>query len=213
MNVEVEKLNRCVERINEFLLSRETQLEGVVSDIQEREKELTSIKKTYDELVDGISLDTQVIEIIKLLFDKSTAGGFSFLEQLATQALKTIFLDKEYEFVIKTGDRGGEKTVEFFLKDVGELIPIKETGGGVQVIISFVFRVYYIIKTKMRRLLVFDESFAMLSAQYQESLLDFMKLLVGKFGFNILWITHNLWLKSVIRPAYEVIDGKVRQLV
>jgi hypothetical protein len=156
-------------------------------------------------------LDTSSSEVVKQLFDIMSQSGFKFLEQLGTSALQTVFTDEVYEFKIHTGSRGSERTVEFYILSGGKETPLSETGGGVQCLISLVVRIFFIMKHKLRRFVVLDETLASISPQYQDSLLEFLQSLVDQLHFDFLIISHQSGLESKVTNVYECYKGRLKK--
>lgn len=207
----MDSLVRDANIICDFLVAKEAEMNTVQAALVEKVRVATECKGNHTVLVDTASTDTQVAEVIKFIFDKMSGKGFGFLEQLGTQALQMVFTDENYGLVIKIGSRGNEKTVEFLLRDNTRSVehPLSECGGGVQVLVSFVFRVYFILKTNLRRVIVMDETMSQLSPQYTDNLLQFMSLLVERFQFRILWISHSPMLEGKVSKFYEISKGKL----
>ena len=182
-----------------LLKTEQEKLSVKVVDFQTEHKEKTS----------EIVLDTTSAEVVKQLFDAMAASGFKFLEQLGTSALQTVFTDEVYEFKIHVGSRGAERTVEFYILAGGKETPLSECGGGIQCLISLVVRVFFIMKHKMRRFVVLDETLASISPQYQDSLLEFLQSLVDQLHFDFLIVSHQSGLESKVTNVYECYKGKL----
>lgn len=202
-----------LDRVDDFIVSKVSENETNEALLLEKLQTLSDKRALHTSVVDQITMDNQSSEVIKFLFDKVSVKGFGFLEQLATQALQMVFVDEDYKFVIKTGSRGSEKTVEFFVQETKDGITkthrLSDCGGGIQVLVAFVFRVYYILKTGMRRFVAMDEALIQLSPQYYDSLLQFIQLLIEKFGFKFLWISHSPMLEGKVDKFYEISKGKL----
>ena len=198
-----------VDILDDLLLRKQTEYTNVINDLGMKESELKSLTEDRDSLVDTVALDTQSSDVIKKIFDSVSSEGFAFLEQMVNQALKMVFIDENYEFKIKIGSRGSERTVEFLLNDGKSENSLSECGGGVQVLVSFVFRAYYILRTKLRKVIFMDETLVQLSPQYLEPFMTFLQLLVDKFGFDFLWISHCVALESYATKFYEIFKGKL----
>jgi len=187
----------------------EGEIKTTLAEIVQLEKTVQHDRNEHLRLTELAANDLQASEIIKILFDKLSEKGFHFLENLGTQALQIVFPDESYSFKINVGSRGAERTSEFFLVDGGKEIPLSETGGGVQVLLAFVFRVYFILQYKLRRVIVMDEAFAQLSPQYLETLLQFLHDLVKHFEFKILWISHSPYLEGRVTKFYQMVKGRL----
>lgn len=198
--------------VKERLEQKKTRYETLEEILRENNKQKEELQKKHEDLVALVGQDTQASEVVKVLFDKISRTGFKFLEDLVNQALSSVFVDEDYEFKIQVDSRGTERTVAFKLrKGEQEFVPVNEVGGGIRVLISFILRVYYIIKTKSRHIIFMDEAFSNLSAEYVEPLVSFVRVLSKKFGFKFLFITHSPFIQtSEVDEAILIAKGRQR---
>jgi DNA repair exonuclease SbcCD ATPase subunit len=196
-------------KLDEALMKKELEYSSVVEELVRKEAETKTTEDKHKVLVGQVTLDSEVVEVVKKLFETSSAEGIKFLEDLINQALQIVFTDEYYRFKIKFGSRGNEKTAEFILNNGVTESELSECGGGVQVLISFVFRIYYIMKSNLRRVVIMDESLSQLSANYIEPFMGFMKMLVDSYGFDFLWISHSPYVEMYCNKYYEVSKGRL----
>jgi DNA repair exonuclease SbcCD ATPase subunit len=189
--------------INKKLQDSEYQYNFIKSEIEQKNLQLQQVSNDYDKLSNEIVLDIEVIEVVKRLFDDLSSSGFRFLEDMVNQALSSVFVDEVYKFKIVLGSHGNERTAEFLLNDV----PLEECGGGVRMMVSFIFRVYYIMRCDLRRVICMDELITSLAKDYLESFMGFLKLLVNKYNFDFLWISHSQALPDYADQYFEMRKG------
>jgi len=192
-------------------LTAEGEIKAVLTEIAELQATVAKQKTDHVEYTKLAANDTQAAEIIKVLFDKVSEKGFQFLENLGTQALRIVFPDEEYTFKIVMGSRGHERTAAFFINDGKDEDPLSECGGGPQVLMGFIFRVYFILQNNLKRLIVMDETFAQLSPHYLDGLLQFLFSLVEHLQFKFLWISHSPYLEGKVTKFYSMSRGKLTQ--
>lgn len=200
-----------IDQLDNLLFLNESELKTVTDELSKKEAEYNALVLERDKLVNLVALDTQASDVIKKIFDTVSTEGFAFLEKMVNQMLQMVFVDENYQFKIKIGSRGSERTVEFLLNDGKSENPLSECGGGVQVTISFVFRAYYILRTKMRPVMFLDETLVQLSPQYLPMFMMFLQALVYEYGFDFLWISHNSALKGYSKKFYEIYKGKLTE--
>lgn len=198
-----------LKKLDEALMKKDLEYSSVVEELVRKESELKATEEKHKALVDQVTLDSEVVEVVKKLFETISAEGIKFLEDLINQALQVVFTDEYYKFKIKFGSRGNEKTAEFILNNGVTESELSECGGGVQVLVSFVFRVYYIMKAGLRRVVFMDETMSQLSVNYIESFMGFMKMLVDSYGFDFLWISHSPYVEMYCDRYYEVSKGRL----
>ena len=118
------------------------------------------------------------------------------IESLVTFGLQCVFGD-ELSFRVKPGTKAGQAILEFAVVSMieGEEVEtdvMEARGGGLAAIIGFVLRVVVLSlgPDTSRRFLLLDETFGMVSAEYQEPLSSLLRQLVDQTGLQILLVTH-----------------------
>lgn len=202
-------LLESLEVLERSILSKDFELKASVQELESKRVELTKVEKQHLDKVNQVTLDAEVIEVIKKLFEQVSTEGVKFLEGMINEALRMVFTDEYYKFRIEFGSRGNEKTAEFLLHNGVVESRLSECGGGVQVLIAFVFRIYYIMRTGLNRFVAMDETMSQLSPQYLEAFMGFMRMLVNTYGFKFFWISHSPYLEAYCDRYYEMNKGRV----
>ena len=202
-----------VHEVRDRLIAKKTQYQSFIDRLAEVELIQKNLTEKHFKEVGLIALDTKVAEIVKVIFDDVSIDGRVYLENLINSCLQAVFLDENYKIEIRSSSRGPQRTAEFWLDDGKSVNPISECGDGLNAVVSFVIRIYTILKTKSRRIVIMDEPFCNLSHQYFDSLVEFLKELVKKFQFKFLWISHSLFLEEkhdikTFRIKNGVLTGK-----
>lgn len=201
-----------INQVNELLLRHESNYTMMLKSLSNEQQGLVEMKKKHSELMDKISLDLTSSVIIQQIFDKVSDVGFRFLEDLINKGLSAVYPDAHYQCKLDVGIRGNEKTVEFYLNEGDEWVPISECGGGPQTVISLVLRTYYIVKNNLRRVIFLDESFYAISGSQLESFVSFLKSLSTSLGFKFLWVTHNKDVMNLVEDSYEMYSGTLKKI-
>lgn len=81
-------------------------------------------------------------------------------------------------------------------------------GGSLTTVESLLLRVITILKFKMRRILLLDEFFGSLDTDRVEALNTLLTLLVEKYQFDILCVTHDDELAQLSDISYEIQNSK-----
>jgi DNA repair exonuclease SbcCD ATPase subunit len=139
------------------------------------------------------------------------------IEELVTRGLQTIF-DASLSFHIVQSVQRRSVVVEFVLRTtLGRMVidtPVLEArGGGVAATIGFLLRLVVMLLssgTRTENLLVLDETFAHVSAEYLSAVGEFLQEVKDKTGVQILMVTHQPELAEFADKVYRFSteDGK-----
>tara|TARA_R100000329_G_scaffold108263_1_gene88933 strand:- start:1709 stop:2242 length:534 start_codon:yes stop_codon:yes gene_type:complete len=116
------------------------------------------------------------------------------IDGLVTKCLHSVYGDR-YDFRMKWIHKKTSTECRLSLFDtvVGEEIdPLKSTGGGVVDVIAIALRVTALMLTypKRRRLLILDEPFKFVSAEYRDSISELIHELSKELGIQFIIVTH-----------------------
>lgn len=198
---------RRAKEVRDKLIVKKTEYQSFIDRLTEVEFFQKNLVKKHSEDVDLIGLDTKVAEVVKVIFDETSIDGRDYLEKLIDNCLQSVFIDEDYKIDIRSSSRGSERTAEFWVNDGLSINPISECGDGLNAVVSFVIRIYTILKTKSKRIIIVDEGFSNLSPQYLDPLMGFFKMLVKDFQFKFLLISHHSLLQETGFKKFEVYDG------
>lgn len=120
------------------------------------------------------------------------------IEQLVTHGLRTIF-DSALSFHIVQDVKRNQVDASFIVRSTlvdGSVIdtPVMDArGGGVAATIGFLIRLVVMLlgKDRQRMLLVLDETFAHLSAEFEPRLAEFIAEVVERTPVQIIMVTHS----------------------
>lgn len=140
------------------------------------------------------------------------------IEELVTHGVQTIFGD-DMTFHVISEQKASRTEVSFALRStMGDQVvetPILDArGGGVAAVVGFLLRLIVTLLHQQRPLLVLDETWAQLSANYEPRLAEFVRDLVDQTGVQILLVTHSDAYTEHADKAYRITqkDG-VSQIV
>lgn len=179
--------------------------QGQVRGILLRGKELTAEVATLTETVDELD---RVTALLNSLGEEKQLAAQESIEGLVTRGLQMIF-DSTLSFHIIQNVRGKTAVVEFVVRttigpSVIETSVMDARGGGLAAVIGFLLRLVVMLMSRGSRdsnVLVLDETFSMVSADYLEPLGEFLREVVDKTGAQIIMVTHQ--------PAFEDFADKV----
>lgn len=156
-------------------------------------------------LRDEIKNLTQEIEdldkaaaLLNSMGEQRQAQAQGVIETLVTQGLQTIF-DETLSFHIVSSVKGKSPVIDFVIRTTlgGKVIdtPVMDArGGGLAAVVGFLLRLVVLsLQTKDfgHKLLVLDETFAHVSAEYLPGVSQFLRQVVDEFGLQIIMVTHQ----------------------
>lgn len=111
---------------------------------------------------------------------------------IVSQCLAAVF-DDPYEFCITfTRKRRTTEATITFEREGNSLPPLRASGGGVVDVAAFALRAAAIAlqRPRVRRLMVLDEPFKFVSADYQPRVADMLQQLSDDLDFQFIMVTH-----------------------
>lgn len=159
----------------------------------QREREAAAVEeleRREDALLEAQSLAQEVAQLIQ-------SKAHARIAEIVTRCLQ--LFEEPYEFRI-TFERKRGRTVahlSFFL-DGEEVDPLSASGGGCVDVAAFALRVACLIlaRPQLRRLLVLDEPFKMLSAEYRSAARALIESLATELGVQFVIVTHDPRLRT-----------------
>lgn len=195
--------------------------------IQTRLNEINSqlaVKNMLQKQLDGLSL--QVSQLQSKLSDNEEAAIVvgavekaqqdqlkQKLEKLVSYALSVIF-EKQYKFVVDFDQRGQQSEATFMIIDeLGNAQNVKEAhGGGIIVIVAYILRAIVMMSAqpKLMPIMIDDEPFAQVSADFRPRLVDFLQRFAESSGVQLVMVTHNHDLAEIGDKKYrfKLVNGK-----
>jgi len=119
------------------------------------------------------------------------------IADLVSRCLETIF-DDPYEFrIVFEQKRGKTEARLVFVRDGMELDPLGSAGGGVVDVAAFALRLscLMLVRPPLRRILILDEPFRFVSAEYRPRLRALILQLADELGVQFIMVTHIQELK------------------
>lgn len=161
----------------------------------------------------------KAIGVLNAFADERQADLQQKIEALVTHGLRSVF-GPEMSFHVVPTMKGKIAAMEFVVKTVDSSGAVTETpvmdarGGGVAAVAGFLLRLIVLLLRKdTRRVLLLDESFAQLSAEYEPALADFIRELVDRVpDAQIVLVTHSDGYADVADVTYRLslVDGRTK---
>lgn len=182
-----------------------TEVRAVSSLVERRTGEFDSLMRSKGQLTErieqltGLRLDLETAAgILNRIGDERQAGVQKQIEQVVTSGLQTVF-DENLSFHMVTETKGKTVTTSFLIRTSlpdGSVVdtPVMDArGGGVAVTVGFLLRVVLTLLSNRGKsvVMLLDETFAHVSAEYEPRLAEFIRDLVDRTGLQILLVTHS----------------------
>lgn len=142
-------------------------------------------------------LTVQVVGILTAIGEERQERAQKQIEALVTHGLRTIFGENLSFHVIQDVKRS-QADVQFVIRTettVGQIdTPVMDArGGGMANVVGFLLRLVVLLLSpdRQRQLLVLDETFAHLSAEYAPRMAEFIRELVDRTKVQIILVTHS----------------------
>jgi DNA repair exonuclease SbcCD ATPase subunit len=154
--------------------------------VEKEEKELKGAEQKLK--------DTQTAqEILQLLAQAVQQKAHQRISEVVSSCLSTVFEDEAYRFKIEFERKRGrtEARLRFTRREL-EVDPLTAAGGGVVDVASFALRSACLIlhRPRLSRVIVMDEPFKFLSAQYRERIRSMLEQLSKELDIQFIMVTH-----------------------
>jgi DNA repair exonuclease SbcCD ATPase subunit len=157
------------------------------------------VKKQIEDLQQEILVLEKSGMVLNSLGEERQLKAQDTIEQLVTRGLQQIFDDSLSFHIIQTV-KAKAASVEFVVRTSlagGGVVdtPVMDArGGGLAATIGFLLRVVILLLKRGNddpTVLVLDETFAMVSAEYLPHVAEFLRTLVDDTGMQIIMVTHQ----------------------
>jgi hypothetical protein len=183
------------------LQSRIDQVDGFYTGLKSRKE---GLNREIEMLKTEIDLLTKTSSVLKHLLDTLVKDEISKMAGLITYGLKTIFDDQNLTFVPVITKKNERINVELKTHNNGIEGGFGSFGGSVAVIESFLLRVLCVLKMKLARVMLLDETFASVGAEYIPNTSKLISELSKKLGLDILLVTHQKEFQNNADRVYRV---------
>lgn len=170
-------------------------------------------------LTESLELHAKVLGVLTRCGEERQESVQRQVEVLVTHALRAIF-EENLSFRLVPEVKGNRVEISFVLRSVlddGSQVDtpvLGARGGGMACVVGFVLRLVVLLLTPgARRILFLDESFGMVSADYEPRVAEFLREVADKAGVQIVLITHSSAYDDLADKAYRLelgADGATR---
>lgn len=167
--------------------------------IQEMKGNLTFLEKSVasaedEEMEASIKLKRHLIaqDVLQRLAQAVQEQAHQRIAEVVSSCLETVF-DQPYQFKILFERKRGKTEAQLrFVRKGHEVDPLTASGGGMVDVAAFALRVACLVlhRPRLSRVLVIDEGFKFVSAQYRDNVRVMLEKLSAEMGIQIVQVTH-----------------------
>lgn len=181
-----------------MLSAKSTKIDSALADFVRHHSTVSGLLAKATEVRDTrISRLTALEASYTILKDLALHNQASCQERISgvvTRCLDTVIPGNPYVFSMVFEDKRNQTEARCVLKDESgnEFDPISENGGGLVDLITFGLRLacLMLIKPRPRKVLILDEPFRFISANYRSGLTELLETLCEELNLQIIMVTH-----------------------
>lgn len=169
-----------------------------------------AIERQVADLKASLERHEKALGVLLTIGESRQESAKAQVESLVTQALQTIFGD-DLSFHLQPRTRGNQQVIDFVLRSTypdGSTVDtsvLDSRGGGMAAVVGFVLRLVVLLLTpNTRRALFLDESFGMVSAEYEPRVAEFLREVADKAAVQVVLITHSSAYSDAADRCYEM---------
>ena len=182
------------------LIETRKRVNGLLSDFNvakrhctEEQAKLTAAEDRFTYIEEAQQAAQHVAEFVQQQAHSQIAG-------VVSRCLETVFDDDDYGFKIRFDKKRGRTSAVLILTKGEHEVedPLNGDSGAVCEMAGFALRLSCLIlaKPKLRKLIVMDEPFKAMSAEYWQNTRLLLQGLSEDFGIQIVMVTHNPKLQT-----------------
>jgi len=162
-----------------------SKLTAVDTNLMDEEKALSKASHTLERT-------QEAQEILQLISQAVQQKAHERISEVVSSCLSAVF-DDPYEFKIQFERKRGKTEAELrFTRRGLDVDPLTSCGGGMVDVAAFALRVACVMlhRPRLSRVIVLDEPFKFVSAQYRANVRSMMEGLAEDLGIQIVQVTH-----------------------
>jgi hypothetical protein len=197
---DVLSLQRIIRQEQRLLDQRRGEARAVAEQGRRAQQEARELTEQTERL-------TEAVEILNRFADARQEEVRRRLEGLVTYGLRAIF-DEDLALHVRSKTVGRRQETEFTLTSTHDGHEIETSildsrGGGVAAVSGFLLKLILLILRGDQLLMLEDESFAQVSAEYEPRLAEFLSELADRMAVRIVLVTHSTAFEDVSDAVYR----------
>jgi len=182
------------------LIKTREKVNDLLSDLRVAEKNCSNEREKLTKAEDYLTYAEEAQQAAQEVAEQIQQRAHKQIAGVVSRCLETVFDDDDYGFYIRFDKkRGRTEAVLILTKDEHEVEdPLNGDSGAVCEMAGFALRLACLVlaKPKLRRLIVMDEPFKSMSAEYWQNTRLLLEGLSKDFGIQIIMVTHNPKLQT-----------------
>lgn len=173
-------------------------------------RNLRDTRKEITDLIEEESLLDHVEALLRSLIDAEISEAVKAVEDLQTEALKSVFTDQDLAVRAEVSVERGKVSVALVTTQteadgsMTEGVSNQSFGGSVTTVESVLLRILVLMRRGLRPLILLDEALPAFDANYASNMGEFLKALCDRLEIDILMVTHNPMFFENSHRTYRV---------
>lgn len=175
------------------LQHEEQEVRQIAGQIDHLQKTLKDEERALKKALDQVWRTQDAQEVLQHLAQAVQQQAHQKIAEVVSSCLRTVFGDDAYQFEIQFERKRGKTEAHLrFLRDGMDLDPLASTGGGTVDVAAFALRAACLVlhRPRLSPVLVIDEGFKFVSAEYRENVRLMLEALADDLGLQIIQVTH-----------------------
>lgn len=172
----------------------------MLSDLKVVESRCNDERQKLTEAEDYLTYAEEAQEAAQEVAEQVQQRAHKQIAGVVSRCLETVFFDEDYGFYIRFDKKRGRTEAVLIITKNGHEVedPLNGDSGAVCEMAGFALRLSCLVlaKPKLRRLIVMDEPFKSMSAEYWQNTRLLLEGLSKDFGVQIIMVTHNPKLQT-----------------
>lgn len=175
-----------------------TQIDSAIAKAEIRQAQAQGLFEALSAEAQGLQARAEAIlsasALVRELSLKAQTSCQERIASVVTRCLESVFGESKYRFKLLFEEKRNQTEARCVLLDAegNEYDPLSDNGGGVVDVVCFGLRLacLMLIKPRPERVLILDEPFQALSAEYRPNLIALLEKLCNEFQMQVIMVTH-----------------------
>lgn len=176
------------------LLQEEREVNALQSRLTQAQNTLARERQGLATASERVQHAQDAQETLQLLAQAVQQQAHAKISEVVSSCLAAVF-DDPYEFKIVFERKRGKTEANLrFTRRGLDIDPLTASGGGAVDVAAFALRVACLVlhRPRLQRVVVMDEPFKFVSAQYQPAIRTMLEDLSARLKLQIIFVTHNV---------------------
>lgn len=191
--------------MRDLLAARKAEFNRRVGEATAVRNELRGVQARRDQLAVEVDEIQAAIILLHSVADRVRERYLDEFEAIVSDGIRAVF-NEPIKFKIVTDVKANRPTVDFQLEHESGLVTGLQSarGGGLLAVVGVLLRMLVVSLAPVERVLVLDEPFAHLSAEYVEPASEMVATLSRELGIQTIMVTHQPETVAYADKAYRI---------